>query len=290
MASHPSVIRRFLLWWFAPPNSPWVSANVAIDFTAAQQYLDQLRDRPGEHVSVQHLLSGAVGRTLARFPDANARVIGGKIVHNDTVGVVAPVNLLGHEAGSTREVSFTVTQDVHQRALRDIAAQSRKAVRSERSGKLTTPVSRMVNRLLEGTPPAVADRGLDLMAKAMERRPFADRVYAMSPATTGLTNPGAAIRGQDGLLFRGGSLNLPNKLIHVGTLWGITPVQDEVIPVDGVPRVRPMLPVLFIFDHRLIDGVRASQVVRRFCEILQDPQAVFGENGQQEGPPVRAPR
>lgn len=290
MASPPSVIRRFLLWWFAAPDSPWVSANVVIDFSAAQQYLARLREQPGERVSVQHLLSGAVGRTLAGFPDANARIIGGKIVYNDSVGVVAPVNLIGHEGGSKGEVSFAVTQDVHRCSLREIATQTRKTVRAERAGTLTSPVSRMVHRMVESAPQAVAARGLDLMAKAMEKRPFAERIYAMTPATTGLTNPGAAIPGQDGLLFRGGALNLPNKLVHVGTIWGITPVQDEVIPIDGVPTVRPMLPVLFVFDHRLIDGVRASQVVSRFYEVLQDPQAIFGDDGLQEGPPVKPPR
>ncbi|MFT4976450.1 MAG: pyruvate/2-oxoglutarate dehydrogenase complex dihydrolipoamide acyltransferase (E2) component [Myxococcota bacterium] len=290
MSERLSVVRRFLLWWFDPPNSPWVSANVSVDFSAARAYLATLAEQEGPRVTVQHLLSGAIGRTLAEAPDANARIIGGRIVYQDSVGVVAPVNLLGHAAGKKRELSFAVTEDVHRRSLREIAVATRAAVASERADKITNPVARSVIRAMERAPLAVSSRGLELLARAMERRPFADKVYAQAPFTTGLTNPGAAIGEREGLLFRGGSVNLPTKLVHVGTLWGITPVQDEVIAVGGVPTVRPMLPVMLVFDHRLVDGVRASQVLLRFFDILQDPATIFGDSGRTEGPPVRKPR
>lgn len=277
------------MWWFDPPNSPWVSANVAIDFSNARRYLDSLATQPGPRVSVQHLLSGAIGRTLAGFPDANARIIGGRIVHQDRVGIVAPVNLLGHRAGQKRELSFAVTADVHRRALRDIAADTRRAVKDERNDRITNPLARVVIRGLERAPGAFSTRGLDALAQAMERRPVADRIYDQAPFTAGLTNPGAAIGERPGILFRGAAVNIPNKLVHVGTLWGITAVQDEVVAVDGVPAVRPMLPVLLVFDHRLIDGVRASRLLLRFHEILDDPAATFGPDGRAEGPPVKAP-
>jgi len=285
-----STTRQFLMWWFNPPGVPWVSATLAIDFTAARAYLAALAEQEGPRVSVQHLLSGAVGRTLAAFPDANARIIGNRIVHQDSVGVVAPVNLLGHAAGSKRELSFAVTSDVHRRSLRDIAADTRKAVKDERAGRISNPFARMVIRLMEKASPSATWRGLELLDRAMKRRPFADQVYKLAPFTTGLTNPGAAIGDREGLLFRGGAVSLPTKLVHVGTLWGITPVQDEVIPINGVPAVRPMLPVMLVFDHRLIDGVRASKLSLHFFDILQDPAATFGERGELEGPPVKARR
>ena len=294
MSSRPSAIRQFLLWWFDPPTSPWVSANVAVDFSAAQHYLAQLAEQSGPRVSVQHLLSGAIGRTLAMFPDANARIIDGQIIYQDTVGVVAPVNLLGHQAGKKRELSMAVTSHVHRLSLREIAKETRKTVEAEREDRISNPLARVVTRLIERVPvsTAVSSRGLNALSWAMEQRVFADRIYAMAPFTAGLTNPGAAIATQEGLLFRGGSVNLPPKLVHVGTLWGITPVQDEVVAINGQPTVRPMLPVMLVFDHRLIDGVRASQVVSRFHEILQDPAAVFGADGNTEGAdiPRRIPR
>jgi len=109
---------------------------------------------------------------------------------------------------------------------------------------------------------------------------LARRFYEEAPFTTGLTNPGASISGAEGLWLRGGALSLPSRLAHVGTLWGIAPIQPEVLPIDGQPTVRPGLPVVLLFDHRLVDGVRASKMLARFNAILQDPAAVFGAIGE----------
>ena len=280
-----SVVRHVLLWWFAPPYSPWVAANVAIDFTAAQAYLAMLAEQPGARVSVQHLLTAAVGRTLAAFPEANARIIGGRVVPQDAVGVAAPVNLLGHAAGTKRELSVALTAQAERRTLRDIAQASRDTVRQEREDRITNPFIRGVVRALENAPAPVVRRSMDALDRAMQHPAIAARVYGIAPLTTVLPNPGAAISGQPGMLFRGAAVMLPGRLVHVGTLWGITPVQDEVIPVAGVPAVRPMLPIMLLFDHRLIDGVRASRMLAHLNTILQDPAAVFGAQGEQAGPP-----
>ena len=100
----PSVIRRFLMWWFGPPASPWVSVNVSIDMTAALAYLERVNVGEGPRISLQHLLCGAVGRTLSRWPMANARIHRSRIIPQDDVVVAMPVNLLGHAEGERREL------------------------------------------------------------------------------------------------------------------------------------------------------------------------------------------
>ncbi|MFN7146670.1 MAG: 2-oxo acid dehydrogenase subunit E2 [Myxococcota bacterium] len=49
--------------------------------------------------------------------------------------------------------------------------------------------------------------------------------------------------------------------------------------MDGAPAVRPMLPVLFQFDHRLVDGVLGARIATRFGAVLRDPASVFGPDG-----------
>ncbi len=58
------------------------------------------------------------------------------------------------------------------------------------------------------------------------------------------------------------------------------PLQDEVVPVDGKPEVRTMLPMLYVFDHRLFDGVLAGKILTRLFEVLQSPEAHFGPDGR----------
>jgi len=73
--------------------------------------------------------------------------------------------------------------------------------------------------------------------------------------------------------------------MHIGSLWGLSAVQDEVIAVDGEPQVRPMLPVLFVFDHRLFDGVIAGRIFTRLGDILRHPMEHFGPDGNAVPPP-----
>ncbi len=269
------------MWWFDPPNSPWVSANIAVDVTAARAYLDQLEpDADGRRPSLQHLLAGAVGRTLRAWPMANARIVGRRIVPQDRVGVAMPVNLLGHQAGGTRELGMVLVEDAGRASLRDLAGRTRQTVEHERAGQSDNAFFRWMLRIAKDAPEPVMWRTLDALDRARRSGVVEARLHPLLPVTTGLTNPGAAIREEPGVLFRGASVNLPDKLVHVGTLWGVSAAQDEVVPVDGVPSVRPMLPVLLVFDHRLIDGVVASRVLLHFSRILQDPASTFGPQGR----------
>ena len=85
--------------------------------------------------------------------------------------------------------------------------------------------------------------------------------------------------GDEGLWLRGMTLFIPPKMAYLGTLFAVSVVQDEVVPVDGKPEIRPMLPLSFVFDHRIMDGVLAGSVVARFGEILHQPETVFGARG-----------
>ena len=66
-------------------------------------------------------------------------------------------------------------------------------------------------------------------------------------------------------------------MVHVGTLWGFSAIQKEVLAINDEPMVCPVLPVMVTWDHRLIDGVKASQLILRFASIIQDPQPSSGQ-------------
>ncbi len=276
----PSVIRRFLMWWFSWPASPSVTVNIAVDMTAAQAYLARINAQAGERVSLQHLLCGAVGRTLGAFPMARARIRGHEILAEQAVSVAMPVNLIGHAEGQKRELGMVVVNDAHRLDLRSLAAATRKSVDGERSGKPDNALIRFMLQLGEGLQGPLLHRSLDALDRARLLPRVDQQLRKMAPITTALTNPGAALADAPGVLLRGGSVSIPQRLVHVATLWGITPVQSEVVPVDGIPAVRPMLPVMLVFDHRLMDGVYAGRVLLHFCALLQDPDACFGADGR----------
>lgn len=281
-----SAVRRILLWWFQAPANAHVSLNFAVDFTAARAYLDRLAQQDGSRVSVQHLLAAAIGRTLAEHPLANAQIVANRIRMRDTVGIAMPVNLLGHPGGRKRELGLMVLERADSRTLRDVAEASTRTVKAERSGQTSLGLVRLVIALAERAPQPLFFAGMDAYELLRQRPLTAELFFRVAPVTTLLSNAGAPFQQLPGVLFRGAAISAPTRLGHVGTVWGVSTVQEEVVAVDGQPAVRPMLPLVIIFDHRLIDGVAAGKLALRFAEILQDPEACFGPEGRL-APPSR---
>jgi pyruvate/2-oxoglutarate dehydrogenase complex dihydrolipoamide acyltransferase (E2) component len=271
-----SALRRGLLWWFGRPGNPYVTVNFAVDFHPARAWLATLGEpRP----SIHHLVAAAIARTLRDFPDANARVLGDRIVRYDRVGIAMPVNLLGHEGEARRELGMAIVPDADRLSLRGIAEATRRTVQGERTGTSQNDLLRTLERFVERLPQPVVNRSLGLFDRATRRPTVHEKVFERVPITTALSNAGAAFPPGSGVFFRGADIALPTRLVELGTFWGTSVLQDEVIPVDGVPAVRPMLPVLFLFDHRLIDGVMAARLLLRFGAILRAPWEEFGEDG-----------
>lgn len=275
-----SAVRRFLLWWMGHPANPYVCVNAAIDFSPARAYLADLRAQDAAPpVTVQHLLAAAIAQTYRKFPEINARIIGDRIRRIERVGIAMPVNLLGHQGGGARELAMAVVEDLDQMTLRQVATACTRTVKAERAGSAQNPLMRWLLPAIDALPMPLVFGGLHVVG-AVSRHPLsAHRLFQLAPVTTALTNPGSAFGQVPGMLFRGGSIAVPTRIGHVGSLWGIAPVQDEAVAHDGQVVVRPMLPVLYCFDHRLVDGVMAGRILVHFGRLLSDPAAAFGADG-----------
>ena len=59
-------------------------------------------------------------------------------------------------------------------------------------------------------------------------------------------------------------------------IGGFGAIRDEVIPVDGEPAVRPVLPLCAATDHRLNDGEHLWTFVRTVTNLLEKPTRILG--------------
>ena len=48
-------------------------------------------------------------------------------------------------------------------------------------------------------------------------------------------------------------------------------IVDKVVPVDGLPEVRPILTLNLSFDHRVVDGVRGAEFLQTLSNLIQNP-------------------
>jgi pyruvate dehydrogenase E2 component (dihydrolipoamide acetyltransferase) len=54
-------------------------------------------------------------------------------------------------------------------------------------------------------------------------------------------------------------------------ILGFGRIQDAILAVDGVPVVRPVLPICAATDHRLNDGIHLAAFLDTLTKVLLDP-------------------
>lgn len=271
-----NVVRDFMLWLFdVPYGEPYISATVDVTWEAASAWIEAANRAGGAKVTTHCFFTAAVGRLYQDFPAINGRVHQNRIYDLDSVDIAMPVNLL--DTGVDRELSMVIVRNVEKLDPRGVAEAMEPDVKAERSGKSRHPVVRGIIEAGSKSPRALRV-ALSSLSRLLHDPRTAPLVYKQFPMSTLITNVGAALGGTDrrGIRFRAVAFSPPEKLVHVGSIWGLGPVERAPI-VDGDQiRIAPVLPVVFIFDHRLVDGVMAGRILARLGEILNHPDEIWG--------------
>ncbi len=278
-SSRPTVVRSFMLWLFdVPHGEPYVMTTVDFRWERALAWIEAQNAREGARITTQHLFTAAVGRLFREFPEINARIFDNVIHPLPTVDVVMPVNLLG--SGMDRELSMVVVRNVDRLNPRQVADRLRPQVKQEREGKTENAFVRTMVRFGSRSP-GVLRFALSQVATLAHDPRGAAFLSRSLPLSTLITNVGAALTEAPGLRFRAVAFSPPSKLIHIGSVFGVGPLERAAV-VEGKGEaerivVGTVLPVGFMFDHRLVDGVKAGRILSRLNELVQDPAATWGD-------------
>ena len=144
---------------------------------------------------------------------------------------------------------------VHARADIGIAAATRDG--------LVVPVLRDAGR-----------RGIPALGREIARLGDAARERSLTPReTTGGTFTISNF-GSYGTWLGTPLINPPQVAIA-----GFGRIRDAVVPVDGVPAVRRVLPLAVAADHRVVDGADLGAFVGTLERLLRTPLLMLGEDG-----------
>ena len=265
-----------MLWLFDVPfGEPYVSATVDIRWENALAWLERQNAHGTPRITSHHLFTAAVGRLFKEMPALNARIIGQTIYPLPSVDVVMPVHIDG--GAIDRELSMVIVRRVDGLDPRGVARAIAPKVEKERAGTSADPIVDLLLNAGTRSPTALrmALRAIALAAHDPRGVALLNKQF---PVSTLITNVGAALGATPGARFRSVSFSPPSKLVHIGSVFGLGPIERS--PVVEGDRVVPgtVLPVAFIFDHRLADGVLGGRMLARLAGILQDPDAVWKES------------
>ena len=90
-----SIRRKLAIASWGEPSEGNIYGKLTVDMTRALRYLEELRGRSGEKVTVTHLVGKAIAEALRRAPTLNGRVRLGEYIPFDTVDIAFLVALEG---------------------------------------------------------------------------------------------------------------------------------------------------------------------------------------------------
>jgi pyruvate/2-oxoglutarate dehydrogenase complex dihydrolipoamide acyltransferase (E2) component len=257
-----SVRRKLAIAAWRGPREPNIYGKLELDATEALAYLEQVRERSGERVTLTHLVGRATGEALAAEPTLNGRIRLGTFVPNERVSLAFLVTM---PDGS--DLARAKVEDVDRKSLPEIAAELRE--RSERlrsGGDRDWEQSKQIVRALPtwllrpvvwSTGWFTASLGRGAPALGLESQPF-----------------GSAIVTNVGMLGLDEAWVPPTPFARVPLYVLIGAVRDRPVVVEGRVEIRPMLTVCATIDHRYIDGFQAATLARTFRRVFEDPHGL----------------
>lgn len=243
--------------WRAPRDGR-IYARMEVDATATLAYLERLRERSGERVTVTHVVGAALGRAIRQVPEIRARVVAGRIVDLEHCDIGFAVDI---EQGS--DLAPVKVQDVDTLSPLELAravdAGARRLRRGEdeayrRSSTIVRFLPTWVMRPLMSTA--------SLLAGGLGWRAFGQPGFPL----------GAAFVSNVGSLGLDEAFLAPLPFARTPVYLAIGAVQERAVVVDGAVVARPVLVLVATADHRVVDGAHAGAMATIIRGLLAEPE------------------
>ncbi|TVP72474.1 MAG: 2-oxo acid dehydrogenase [Nitriliruptor sp.] len=262
-----SVRRKLAIASWRGPREPNIYGKLDLDATEALTYLEEVRERTGERVTLTHLVARATGAALAEEPTLNGRIRLGRYLPNDRVSLAFLVTM---PDGS--DLARAKVDDVDRKDVATIAAELRQRTERLRSGTDDDwEKSKQLVRLFPTwilrpivwfTGWLTASIGVGAKPLGLEPQPF-----------------GSGIVTSVGMLGLDEAWAPPTPFARVPLYVLIGAVRQRPVVVDGEVTSRPVLTVTATIDHRFIDGFQAATLARTVRRVFEDPWSLDRDDG-----------
>jgi len=265
-----SVFRKIAMGTWKTAKDPSVYGVLEIDMSKALLGIEEYSKKHNVKITPAHLVGRALAYSMKRRPEINGMIRGSKIWLRDHVTLFYQVNIPGSGVDKIRKATLAgcTVENAEDKKLFEIARNLKEKAQKVRDYK-DRDITKNLNTFkylpwwFSGIYLNIASwllygLNLNLSWLGLPRDPFGSAM---------ITNVGSF--GIDLALAPLCPYTRVPLLLTVGA------VSDKPWVEDGELVVRPILPIGVTFDHRLIDGIHASEMARDFKKCFENPGEFF---------------
>ncbi|HHH11751.1 MAG TPA: 2-oxo acid dehydrogenase [Sorangium sp.] len=255
-----STRRKLAISSWSSPREGNIYGKLTLDASQALAYLEALRERSGEKITLTHFVGKAVAMALAASPGLNGYIRFGTFHHHDSVNITYLVAL---EGGS--DLAKVKVDNADQKTLQAIAGELRAAASKVRGGKdadfekakgmIKMMPTFLLRPLLWFTGLFASSFGWEVKALGVTPFPF-----------------GSCIITSVGMFGLDEGYAPPTPFARVPLYVLIGALRDKPAAVDGEVVIRPELTLTATIDHRFMDGAQGAVLARVMRDIFNNPQ------------------
>lgn len=254
-----SLRRKLAIASWGPPREGNIYGKLTVDVTEALRYIDCLRDKTGEKVTVTHLVGKAAAIALTEEPSLNGRILFRRFFPFDSVDIAFLVAL---EQGA--DLAKVKVENVEDKSTWELASELREYAAKLRQGNDEQFESS--KGVLKWMPRLFLPRFLDLIGwltsavganlswLGLERFPF-----------------GSCIVTSVGMFGIDEGYAPPTPFARVPLYLLVGAIQENPVVRDGQVVATKQMTITATVDHRFVDGYQLGTLANAFRDVFEDP-------------------
>lgn len=261
-----STWRKIAIGTWRTAGDPSVYAVVETNVEPALRYLEKIRQKTGQKITLTHFTGKALAHTIEKYPDLNCILRFGRLYPRKTIDVFFQV--ASDKAG--KDLSGTVIREANRKSLVQIAQEMQGRIAAVRTKD--DPDFKKMKKTMGSFPGFLIGTVLKLAGFFM---------YGLNLWSPLLGSPKDAFGSV--MVTSIGSIGLEMAFAplvpysRVSMLMAVGATKETPIIKDGKVEIARVSKICVTFDHRIIDGMLGSLMAQEFQTIFNDPEKAFGE-------------
>lgn len=257
--------RKIAIGTWRSAGDPSVYGIMQYDVRPALEYLEKLRERTGEKLTLTHFVGKSVSHILKQHPELNSILRFGRLYPRRSIDIFFQV------ASDTKgdDLSGTTIRNADQKSIQEIARELQGSARTIR--EKGDPAFKKMKQSLKLLPGWLSWWVIQFTAFVQYTLNLWSPIFGTPPDPFGsimITSIGPL-----GLEFALAPLVPYSRVPCVLTVGAI---HDAPVVHQGKLEVAPVIQLGITFDHRLIDGVHAAKMASLLKRIFSNPEAELG--------------